>query len=267
MLVAEKQINFAADKTCVQGDWTQVLCATDPIDGEIELEWLETALEGKSTAALWVGKQGLVAPMSYQRNTNLAEVCADFASRGWPVRLRRSGGGVVPQGSGILNLSLAKPCAGTPGELAENIYAGLCQVLRGALAGLGINAATHAVSGSFCDGRFNLAVHSARDNISRKIAGTAQYWRHAGKQHAVLAHALIIVDAEPAMLAAEANRFETALGSGKHYERNALVSVSQAWSEAHPGKVIPSDLSSKLIKLIVTHLSQQNPTGDFHAAT
>lgn len=267
MSVAEEQTNVDVSKTCVHSFWTQVLCPLEPIDGGLELEWLELALNGKSTAALWIGQQGLVAPMSYQRHTNLMAVCADSASRGWPVRLRRSGGGVVPQGPGILNLSLARACDGTPGDLAESVYADLCQLLAGALAGLGIKAAAHAVSGSFCDGRFNLAVIGTNDKTSRKIAGTAQYWRHAGGRHAVLAHALLVVDADPATLTAEANRFETSLGSGKHYDANALTSVSQAWSDAHSGRDTPSSLTTELRRQIIAALTRQCPTGGFHVTT
>lgn len=267
MSVAEEQINVDVSKTCVQSSWTQVLCPLEPIDGGLELEWLELALSGKSTAALWVGKQGLVAPMSYQRHANLMAVCADSAARGWPVRLRRSGGGVVPQGPGILNLSLARPCAGTPGDLAESVYTDLCGLLAGALAGMGVKATARAVSGSFCDGRFNLAVIDPNDKTSRKIAGTAQYWRHAGGRHAVLAHALLVVDADPAMLTAEANRFETALGSGKNYEMNALTSVSQAWCDAHPGRDIPSCFTTELRRQIIAAFSRQCPTGGFHVVT
>ena len=267
MSVADEQTNVNVSKTCVHFPWGQVLSPAEPIEGEIELEWLELALGGKSTAALWIGTQGLVAPMSYQRHANLMEVCADSASRGWPVRLRRSGGGVVPQGAGILNLSLARPCDGPPGDFAENVYAGLCQILASALAGLGIKAAAHAVSGSFCDGRFNLAVIGAKDEISRKIAGTAQYWRHAGSQHAVLAHALLLVDAEPVTLVAETNRFETALGSGKQYDSNALTSVAQAWCDSHPGRDLPTGLSNELRQLILAALIQQSSTGDFDAIT
>lgn len=262
MLVAEEQINIAVNEARVLSPWTRVLCPADPIDGEVELEWLDLALNGQSTAAIWVGKQGLVAPMSYQRHANLTAACADSAARGWPVRLRRSGGGVVPQGPGILNLSLAKPSTGTPGDLAESVYAELCNLLAGVLSDLGINAGVQAVSGSFCDGRFNLAVTSSQDETPRKIAGTAQYWRHARERHAVLAHALLMVDAEPAMLTAETNRFETALGSGKLYDRNALTSVSQAWSHAHPGRAVPSGLSTELRKLIVARLNHQCLTGD-----
>ena len=178
------------------------------------------------------------------------------------MRLRRSGGGVVPQGPGILNLSLSRPCDAPPGVLAESVYEDLCQMLAGALARLGIAAVARPVSGSFCDGRFNLAVVSPTDGQCRKIAGTAQYWRHGGGQHAVLAHALLIVDAEPAALTAEANRFEAALGTGKSYDPNALTSVAQAWREAHPGKEVPIDLSSELRQSIVTTLTQRKPTGD-----
>ncbi len=267
MSVAKEPTNLDVSKTCVNTSWTQVLCPVAPLDGEVEIEWLEQALSGKSTAALWIGKQGLVAPMSYQRHENLMESCASSASRGWPVRLRRSGGGVVPQGPGILNLSLVRPCDRPPGDLAENIYEYLCHVLTQALAGLGINATARAVSGSFCDGRFNLAVKSAKDEVSRKIAGTAQYWRHAGSRHAVLAHALLIVDAEPLDLVAETNRFETALGSGKQYDCNALTSVSHAWCDVNPGRTPQAGLLTELRQSIIAALNQQSPAGDFNVVT
>ncbi|STV42435.1 lipoate-protein ligase A [Klebsiella pneumoniae subsp. ozaenae] len=48
--------------------------------------------------------QGLVVPGSYRQFTDLPAVSAHFAARGWPVWLRRSGGGLVPQGPGIINL-------------------------------------------------------------------------------------------------------------------------------------------------------------------
>ena len=107
----------------------------------------------------------------------------------------------------------------------------------------------------------------AKDEIARKIAGTAQYWRHAGSRHAVLAHALLLVDAEPVTLVAETNRFETALGSGKQYDSNALTSVAQAWCDSHPGRNLPTGLSNELRQLILAALIQQSSTGDFDAIT
>lgn len=242
-------------KAGVRPRWAQVFCPDEAIAGELELEWLELALDGRATAALWTGVPGLVAPLSYRRHAELEAACAASAARGWPVRLRRSGGGVVPQGPGILNLSLAYPCAGRPGDLAEAVYADLCAVLADALGGMGIVAAAQAVDGSFCDGRFNLAVADG-DGAARKIAGTAQYWRHAAGRHAVLAHALLIVDADPVFLSAAANRFEAALGSGRQYDAGALTSVALAWSAAHSGEPRPADLSTEVSRRIAAALMQ-----------
>lgn len=208
------------------------------------MQWLDAALAGQATAALWTGQAGLVAPLSYRRHARLDEACAASSAQGWPVRLRRSGGGVVPQGPGILNITLAYPCAGAAGDMAEQVYAHLCQLLTQALARLGIAAFPGSVQGSFCDGRFNLAV--THQGSARKIAGTAQYWRRASGRQAVLAHALLMVDADPAYLSAQANQFEEALASGRHYEASALTSVARCWHQAHPGITQPPDFSSTL---------------------
>ncbi len=65
------------------------------------------------------GTQGFVVPGSYRQFADLPAVSAHFAARGWPVWLRRSGGGLVPQGPGIINLSLAWPVQQPLGEAAE----------------------------------------------------------------------------------------------------------------------------------------------------
>lgn len=210
------------------------------------MQWLDAALEGQATAALWTGLAALVAPLSYRRHTRLDEACAASAAQGWPVRLRRSGGGVVPQGPGILNVTLAYPCAGAAGDMAEPVYIHLCQLLSNALARFGIEAQSRSVQGSFCDGRFNLAVnHQGR---TRKIAGTAQYWRRANGRQAVLAHALLLVDADPAHLSAQANQFEDALASGRHYDANALTSVAQCRQQGPPGSNSHANLMAAVRK-------------------
>ena len=217
------------------------------------MQWLDAALEGQAIAALWTGLPALVAPLSYRRHTRLDEACAASAAQGWPVRLRRSGGGVVPQGPGIFNITLAYPCAGAAGDMAETVYAHLCQLLVQALARLGIAAFPSSVQGSFCDGRFNLAV--SHQGVARKIAGTAQYWRRASGRQAVLAHALLILHGDPAQLSAQANQFEDALGSGRRYEADALTSVAQCWRQAHPGMNQPPDLSGALKQHLTTLLT------------
>ncbi|MDR5753370.1 MULTISPECIES: lipoyl protein ligase domain-containing protein [unclassified Caballeronia] len=204
----------------------------NPLDAEEAL--LAHAAAGRAVAHLWEAPVSLVVPRSYQRYATLDAARDAFAQRGCPVWLRLSGGGLVPQGPGILNLSLAYPLAGTIGTMADAVYLHLCAILAGALHGLGIETNWREVEGSFCDGRFNLAWGPAGD--ARKIAGTAQYWRRvpqaAGTRdeplYAVLAHAVLLVDADPLEINRRANDFESLIGSGRHYEADKVVSVADA---------------------------------------
>ena len=195
------------------------------------------AAAGRTVAHFWEAPLGLIAPRSYRRYAGLAQVQADFSRRGVAVELRPSGGGVVPQGPGILNMSLAFPVSQPIGSLSDAIYQQLCAILQAALAGLGVRAEAGAVAGSFCDGRYNLAVGG------RKIAGTAQYWRRRGANgHTVLAHAVLIVDANPVAATGLANAFEAALGSGRAYDPDAVTSValSLPGKDADPGRGLSS---------------------------
>lgn len=206
----------------------------DPLAAESEL--LSLAASGRCVAHLWQAPLSLVVPRSYQRFAALERARAEFEQRGCPVFLRMSGGGLVPQGPGILNLSLAYPVRGTVGDLSEAVYRHLCAILGKALGTLGLQTHWQTVEGSFCDGRFNLAWGPPGD--ARKIAGTAQYWRHmeAASQgsssplHVVLAHAVLLVSADPEEINQRANAFENAIGSGRRYLPGRVVSVQQALS-------------------------------------
>jgi lipoate-protein ligase A len=166
------------------------------------------------------------------------------------VLVRASGGGVVPQGPGLLNLSLVWRTdayvgadAGAAPSGTEAIYRALCDEVAAALSRLGIAATPQAVQGSFCDGRFNLAV------AGRKLVGTAQSWRRVAGRPVVLAHAVIVVDADPQALTEAANAFERDLGSARRYRAEALTSLALAWQQAHrraPDVDMPARLSAAL---------------------
>ncbi|ANJ95174.1 lipoyl protein ligase domain-containing protein [Serratia plymuthica] len=202
----------------------------DPTQAEAGL--FARAAAGEAVAQLWHSPLSLVVPGSYKRFAALQSARQQFAADGCPVFLRKSGGGLVPQGPGIVNVSLAYPIARTLGEAAEEVYEHLCAILRSALAARGVVAHWQAVEGSFCDGRFNLACGDGA--AARKIAGTAQYWRPVASQpadearrHVVLAHAALLVDCDLAAAHRYANQFEAALGSGRHYQAEKTVSVAQ----------------------------------------
>lgn len=229
----------------------------DPLDAEEAL--LARAGAGHAVAHLWTAPVSLIVPRSYQRYAPLADARATFAQRGCPVWLRLSGGGLVPQGPGILNLSLAYPVRATMGALAEPVYLHLCGILADALNTLGVLTHYQAVEGSFCDGRFNLAWGPGGD--ARKIAGTAQYWRRVPLRpdegdtphYAVLAHAVLLVNADPIEINERANAFEAMIGSGRRYEEMKVVTVAQAL--AYECFDIPADLFARVRDAIAARVA------------
>lgn len=186
-----------------------------------EAGWMAAcAASGRAVAHLWRAPVGLVVP---RRTTTLPGWAAAAAAPGHgEVQVRASGGGLVPQGPGLWNLSLMWPAPTAAPSGTDALYRALCHALAAAFARLGITASAQAVEGSFCDGRYNLAVDG------RKLVGTAQAWRRVQGVPLVLAHAVIVVDADPAEATARANAFEAALGSGIRYRADALTSVALA---------------------------------------
>lgn len=188
-----------------------------------ELEWMRrAATAGRAVAHLWRGVQGLVVPRSYERAPRWQAASAESAAEGWPVQVRSSGGGLVPQGPGVLNLSLAWALPEGQAMTIDPVYRALCGQLAAAFARLGVRTEVQAVLGSFCDGRFNLAVGGA------KLVGTAQCWRRLEGVQVVLAHALMLVDADPVALTARCNAFEALLGHDRRYRADRITSLARA---------------------------------------
>lgn len=216
-------------------------------------------------ALLWQGKTGLVVPRTYAQNPDFETCQSVLAQQGWPISVRQSGGGVVPQGPGIWNLSLAWRQYGRPLDHAENAYRLLCAPIQNALQDCGIHSNTQAVPGSFCDGRFNLAVQ--QQGVAKKIVGTAQVWRRvsgpaipsmparqAGDPsdwHVVLAHALILLDVDLATVTQLANRVE------KHLSRNTRYQMQRTYDLGRLG-VSPELFLQRLQQ----HLLQQSAPHD-----
>lgn len=186
-----------------------------------EDEWLQrcAALQ-RPSAHLWRGTEGLVVPRRYTALPGWAAAVAALPPG--HVQVRASGGGLVPQGEGVWNLSLAWPAPGATPSGTDAVYTALCDALAAAFARLGIAAGAQPVEGSFCDGRYNLAVGG------RKLVGTAQAWKRVGGVPVVLAHAVIVVTADPQALSARANDFEARLGTPVRYRADALTSVARA---------------------------------------
>jgi len=219
-----------------------------------ERDWLvRVAATGRAAAHLWRSTPALVAPRSHERLPRWTQACAASAAGGWPVQLRLSGGGLVPQGPGVLNLSLIWPAGSASPAGTDAIYRTLTDDLAAAFARLGIEARAQAVEGSFCDGRYNLAVGG------RKCAGTAQAWRRVDGRPLVLAHAVIIATADPVALTLAANRFEATAGSLRRYRADALTNLAQAWCDAHRERAAPSDLQQRITTVIAERFARIVP--------
>jgi lipoate-protein ligase A len=122
-------------------------------------------------------------------------------------------------------------------------------MLGAALESMGIFASAQSVEGSFCDGRFNLAVGG------RKLAGTAQAWRRVEGRPMVLAHAVFLIDADPDQLTEAANHFEARVASGRTYRPDAITTVARAWREAHAAHALPADLEAQLAAALASRLA------------
>lgn len=201
------------------------LLANAPPDADgagIEQSLLDAAALAGPVAHVWEATPGLVVPASYRRFERFEAACERYAALGLPVQVRHSGGGLVPQGPGVVNLSLAWRTPMSMGSGADAVYLALCRLLQASASTFGIVATPQAVVGSFCDGRYNLAING------RKVAGTAQYWRRAGStEQIVLAHACLLVDADLEQLTARANAFEAEIESGRHYRVDAITNLSR----------------------------------------
>ena len=210
-----------------------------------EAEWSALcARDGLACAHLWQAPCGLVVPRRY---TLLAGWTAALAAGGaGQVQVRASGGGLVPQGPGVWNLSLIWQSDEAAPHASDAVYRALCRELAAALAQLGLAATPGPVNDSFCDGRYNLAV------AGRKVAGTAQAWRRIAGKPVVLAHAVIIVNADLERLAEMANRFEAELGSATRYRAGALTSLALA---AHDPDIEPRALGVLAQQFAQPHLN------------
>lgn len=236
-------------KPAIEGAFTLLIPTNffrpDARDDEALLE--RAGVEGP-VAAIWHTERSLVVPRSYRRYDGFEAACQRFAQEGWPVTVRQTGGGIVPQGPGIVNLSLAYSVDGPPMQHSEAGYLLICQLLAEALNAVGIEAFPAAVDGSFCDGRYNLAVQRAGAAV--KIAGTAQSWRRkpgSKNAHLGLVHALVLIDTDTAAATHIANAFEAAIGSSQRYQAEKVVSAAELLGRR---RALPSYFEQALVSAV-----------------
>jgi len=198
-----------------------------------ELELLDRVASNRlqQGCRIWRCERALVVPTSVSRNPGFGRAAQALGERGWPVIVRKTGGDLVPQSPGLLNVSLAFRQRRHKGSI-DATYQALCRPLIAAFSSLGIDAYCASVPGAFCDGDYNLVVDG------QKLAGTAQRWRRIPSSDAgdfaVLVHAVILCRDELPELWRITNDFYRHCGIARYIEYTKHVSVSALLSESKP---------------------------------
>ena len=177
------------------------------VEGVVEglaLEAAAFAAQGAVTCLWSPRRRALVCPASLRLKPGFDTAKRNSATRGWPLHLRPTGGGAVPQGPGVVNLALAFTADRT--FTIEDGYRLITRIIQNAIPA---GWTTGATPNSFCDGAWNLSLKG------RKVVGTAQRIRPVGnRQRRILAHALILVEGDLAAGAAAVDAFHRDLSLG-----------------------------------------------------
>lgn len=130
------------------------------------------------------------------------------------IAIRQTGGTVVPQGPGTLNISVMSQYSAHPG--IRETYQAVCEALFEGFAALGIETILGARPGSFCDGDFNLL------HAGRKLVGTAQRWAIGANGSAIcLHHCVVLTGGDPDTLCRRAEALYHHAGLPMAYVRDA----------------------------------------------
>jgi|GEM_PF-1325637 len=167
----------------------------------------------------WTQDPCLVTTQSLARRPGFELARERSAQRGWPVAVRRSGGGTVFHGPDVLCVSLLErlPLANANAGFA---YDRFCTLLLAGLRDLGVTGTVGQCPAAPCDGRFNLLVGD------RKIAGTAARISLDRSGATALLHAFLLVDGCHAGGVDAVQRFERDLGLGPAFSPDSMTGLA-----------------------------------------
>jgi hypothetical protein len=129
-----------------------------------------------------------------------------MAVAGWPVFLRKSGGGACPVGPGTLQISMIETAA--PSATMTAKYQFIAALIQETFRTFQIISQIGLVTGAYCPGSYDIAVEG------KKIAGMSQHWfRNRRGIRCVVTAASINIEEPPDILAGIVNQFYGRAGS------------------------------------------------------
>jgi hypothetical protein len=178
---------------CFQADmnWTlrrDPAGASAEADIAAEMALLDLAFE-RPILRIWQTHQCLVVTPLIGQRAEFAPAAIASESGGWPVIVRRTGGGPVPLTAGTLNISMCYAMPRVDSHSIDRAFQQLSGPLSATFGRLGLTAETGEISGSCCPGRYDIAING------RKLVGIAQRRRQGRRGDelltAILVHAMI----------------------------------------------------------------------------
>jgi octanoyl-[GcvH]:protein N-octanoyltransferase len=195
----------------------------------------------KPAIFIWRSQRALIVARGQTRWSNFEKVAAELTEMGWPVLVRRSGGGAFPICRGTVQIAMMATYADL-GMSMDGVYDRLGFLIGSALTDFGIAACVGDTLGAFCDGRHDLIV------AGRKIAGLAQHWRLCGGgERFITAAASVLVEADVDELVGIVDRFHAMCGQAIDIRPEAMTTVRHSCNAvAHSHRNLTAEFSTHL---------------------
>ncbi|MDD1780298.1 hypothetical protein LRP49_03700 [Enterovibrio sp. ZSDZ35] len=219
-----------------------------------ELTLFERVANNELDCALtiWRCSNSVVVPYSISQLDTFSYAQSCLTHKGWPVITRQTGGDVVPQSPGSINVALVFKLDKSNVSIAKS-YQALCEPIIHALEKLGVSATCSALSGSFCNGDYNITSNG------QKLVGTAQRRKKVKgcNEIAVLVHAVILCTTNTYELWSIANEFYNKCNIQKYIEFTKQTSIWELTSdhvenEFELMKNITRDISDEIRKNMIS---------------
>ncbi len=189
------------------------------------LSWEETLIDKMKLNphhpdiwACWQSAQGLCVTRKEHRLPNFEKAQADLIAKGQELATRRSGGTIVPQGEGILNITSLSLSYG-PRNIGKS-YMDFCKDMQTRFNTVGFDVDIGPVTGSYCDGDYNLILDG------KKLAGTSQRWvKGPDKAFIILNHAVILVTENGQIATQRVNNFHKIADGSAPYIAASSISL------------------------------------------
>lgn len=201
---------------------------------------------------LWRCPKALIVGRNDMRLQNFADAADRLRAEGWPVVIRRSGGGACPVSKGTLQIALAR--IALPKTTIDTGYIELAAIIRSALESYGLKVEVCEQPAAFCPGRYDISVNGG------KIAGLSQHWRPCNGHITATTAATLIVDEDTEELARIVNLFYLAAGGRRHCSPSRIGAVRHALpADAVRGMPLMDELCKRIATASTARLVQESP--------